>query len=131
MKKLFAVLLTIVALALILAVYITGSDRSSSGSGTERADQNDLAKKAPVFDTAFERTPAGEQDSTQAAEQILTDISDANVSESTGDLKLAFNRLNKLCERAVRMRDAMLSAKFDDRETGAVSGAKGPENGGE
>jgi hypothetical protein len=135
MKKLFIILLTVVALAIILVGYITGGDRSSSGPGKRRTNQNDLAKrttsqgiKAPVSGSASELRSDGEPNSTQSAEQILTDISDANVNESTDDLKLAFKRLNKLCERAVRTRDAMLSVKFEDRKAPAVSEEKGPEN---
>lgn len=135
MKKLFIILLAVVAIVLILVGYITIVDRSSSGPDKWRTNQNDLAKRttsqginAPVSGRASERTPDGEPNSTQSAEQILTDISDANINESTDDLKLAFKRLNKLCERAVRTRDAMLSVKFEDRKAPAVSEEKGLEN---
>ena len=51
----------------------------------------------------------------EAAHQVLTDISDAQVEQSTGDLMTAFSGLNEICEKAVETYDAMLSVKFDSK----------------
>jgi len=76
-------------------------------------------------------SPEGSKDHTEAAEQILTDISEAKVEKSTEDLKTTLNRLNNICKRAVETCDAMLTVRFDDEPGNSENNKKGAENGDE
>jgi len=76
-------------------------------------------------------SPEDSKDHAEAAEQILTDISEAKVEKSTEDLKTALNRLNDICRKAVETSDAMLSVRFDDESDASKNHEKGAENGDE
>lgn len=65
------------------------------------------------------------------AEQLLNDISDAEVVEKSEDLNHAFRSLNEICERAIETCSAMLSARYDYRQDESVNNEKGNENGNE
>lgn len=65
------------------------------------------------------------------AEQLLNDISGAEIVEKSEDLNHAFRSLNEICERAIETCSAMLSARYDNRQDQSVNNEKGDENGNE
>ena len=67
------------------------------------------------------------KDQAEPVAQVLTDISDANIAESTRDLRYAFDRLNGICEKAVNIRHAMLAARYDDKQDHTLDNEKGTE----
>ncbi len=50
------------------------------------------------------------------AEQLLNDISDAEILDKAENLTDAFRSLNEICERAIETCSALLSARYDNRQ---------------
>jgi len=133
MRKISIPLIVAVLFALLLGVSIAIRSESPSSASKVRADATVLLAEAVAYkDQATETVAEPEQQApTEIAQQILTDVNNANVEDSTETLMTAFSRLGKLCNTAVQTSDAMLSVSFDGKTTEETSGEKGTENGDE
>lgn len=135
MKKVFITLLIAAVFVLMFGLVFTKISNDSSGSGTSQTEQESMVGESPTLQKEpidlANRIGRELKEPTEAAQQILVDISDAEVEESTEDLKITFDRLNKICERAVETCDAMLAAKYDNKQEHTANDEKGAENGNE
>jgi len=131
MKKLSIPLVVTVLFAIVLGVTVGSKNDDPAVDAEPQAVQPAIPLGAPmVTEQPTDPCTYAEQSApADSAEQILTDMNDANVEERTGELMAAFNRLGKLCDEALKTADAMLSADFDSRPTSDASGRKGAENG--
>jgi hypothetical protein len=134
MKKGFIIITVTAGLGLILGYAFAKSIQNSEDSA-----ENLIPRESPAANVQH---PPEELNSVivevsnnsikhdEAAEKILSDISDAGVQEGTDNLNRTFNCLNELCETAIKSRDAMLRAKYDSSQDRAANDEKGTENGG-
>lgn len=130
MKKVFVALTIGIVFVVILLASLANKSGDSSSSIKGQAYEEDSIQETLVLGRELVNPLSKEGEELEApgeaVEQIMTDISDANVPESTEDLKYAFNRLNEICERSVKIRDAMLSARYQTEQDNALKDEKGP-----
>jgi len=107
----------------------SSSSRTSQTEQKSKIQESSNPQQEPV--DLEDNTGREPENPAEAAKQILVDISDAKVEESTEDLRTTFDRLEKICERAVETCDAMLAAKYDNKEEHIAKDVKGAENGDE
>ena len=135
MKKVFVALTIGIVFVVILLASLANKSGDSPSSIKGQVYEEDSIQETLVLGRELVNPLSKEGEELEApgeaVEQIMTDISDANVPESTEDLKYAFNRLNEICERSMKIRDAMLSARYDNRQDESVNNEKGDENGNE
>jgi hypothetical protein len=135
MRRVFIILFITAVLALMFSFVFIKIGTDSSGSGTSQTEQKSKIQESsnpqqePV--DLPNRTDKEPKIPAEAAQQILADISDAKVEESTEDLRTTFDRLEKICKKAVETCDAMLAAKYDNKQEHIAHDAKGTENGDE
>lgn len=132
MKKVFVLIVVVAALVLMLGYTFATDSEGSDGPGNGKT-----AQESPVEDVSYSqeelkklvvRTDTEPKEPAEAAEQILADISDAGVEEGTEDLNTTVSRLNELCERAAKIRDAMLTARYSHSHGHVADGLKGAGN---
>ena len=133
MKKIFIAFIVAALLTLLLTV-IAGISSDADEPAPAAAGQQVITLQASAED-ALEIDSVVEAEASEpevVADRVLADMNDAGVEERTGELMLAFNHLEKLCNDAVATYDAMLSASFDGGQTqDAAPAQKGSENGDE
>jgi len=105
------------------------SPASSKGGQTPAIPLRKLPSQEGAAAEIESETAKNSRRHPEAAHQVLTDISDAQVEQSTGDLKTAFSGLNEICEKAIEAYDAMLSVKFDSKQDSDADNEKGAEDG--
>lgn len=135
MKKVFITLTVGTVFVVILLASLANKNGDSPSSIKGQVYEEDSIQETLLFERELVN-PLSEEGKEleapgEAVEQIMTDILDANVPESTEDLKYAFNRLNEICEKSGKIRDAMLSARYGNRQEESVNNEKGDENGNE
>ncbi len=130
MKKVFVALTIGIVFVVILLASLANKSGDSPSSIKGQVYEEDSNQETLVLGRELVNPLSKEGEELEApgeaVKQIMTDISDANVPESTEDLKYAFNRLNEICERSVKIRDAMLSARYQTEQDNTVKDEKGP-----
>jgi hypothetical protein len=135
MKKVFAALTIGIVFVVILLASLANKSGDSPSSIKGQAYEEDSIQETLVLERELVSPLSKEGEELEApgeaVEQIMIDISDANVPESTEDLKYAFSRLNEICEKAIETCSAMLTARYGNRQEESVNNEKGDENGNE
>lgn len=130
MKKVFITLTVGTVFVVILLASLANKSGDSPSSIKGQVYEEDSIQETLVLGRELVNPLSKEGEELEApgeaVGQIMTDISDANVPERTEDLKYAFSRLNEICEKSVKIRDAMLSARYQTEQDNALKDEKGP-----
>jgi hypothetical protein len=101
----------------------SGGDQKSHPTNHPAVHQTTKASKAVKEpDENDEQIP---EQTEQFAEEILSDLSAAQVDERTDDLQKAFEHLKMICEKTEETRDAMLLTKFNTNAPTGINDSKG------
>lgn len=129
MKKVFIILTVGTVFAVILLASLANKSDDSPNSIRGQVYEEDSSEETLVLGQELVNPASEDGEELEApievVEQIMTDISGANVPERTEDLKYAFSRLNEICERSVKICDAMLSARYQTEQDNALKDEKG------
>jgi len=132
MKKMFILIVVAAILVLILGYSFATDIEGSDGPGNSQTDQEsrvgDVLHPQDELKNLTVRIDTEPKDPAESVEQILADFSDAGVEEGTKDLNATLGCLSELCETAVKTRDAMLAAKYDNEQGHVADGSKGAGN---
>jgi len=135
MKRIFIILLVTAALGVALSIAFSMVGVRSSDPSLDQVEQ----KKFVAFEPSPQVEPVESVsnvleesiDPAETAEQVLADISNADVVQSTDRLNVAFNRLGEVCKKAVETRDIMLATRFSNKTDHAIDVPKGDDDGNE